>query len=163
MPGGAWHWPIWSPYELYGKVDYVYGWPAFNEANGFTSAQAFLNVVETAMYGYYAYVYFTEGKAAKGAAANAWTGKTIEGSAAGRAAIIGFSGAVMTLSKSVLYWLNEYFSNYKNIGHNNFIDLIVLWVIPNGAWLVGSTYMTVSIGNDILKGLKLATGASKRN
>lgn len=55
------------------------------------------------MYGYYAYVYFTEGKAAKGASASAWTGKTIEGSAAGKAAIIGFSGAVMTLSKSVLY------------------------------------------------------------
>lgn len=25
MPGGALHWPMWAPYELYGKVDYIYG------------------------------------------------------------------------------------------------------------------------------------------
>lgn len=84
-------------------MDYIYGWPAFNEVNGFTSAQALLNVVETAMYAYYAFVYFVDGKPAKGASASSWTGKSIEGSAAGRAALVGFSGAVMTLSKSVLY------------------------------------------------------------
>jgi hypothetical protein len=109
--------------------------------------------------------------------------------------------------------LNEYFSNYRNIGHNSLSDLIILWIIPksvplsasyprsqnpklpnismpsimdrkkhfilshlvthlaiephtdkefSGAWLVGSGYMTISIGNDILNALSLAAGHSKR-
>ncbi|KAK0389039.1 hypothetical protein NLU13_2615 [Sarocladium strictum] len=163
MPGGAWHWPLWTPYELYGTVDYVYGWPAFNENNGFTSAQAVLNVIETIAYVYYLRVYLTDGKPAKGASPSSWTGKSIEGSAAGKAALVGFAAAVMTLSKTVLYWLNEYYSNYRNIGHNSLQDLLFLWIIPNGAWLVGSGYMTISIGNDILRGLSLATSRSKRD
>lgn len=162
MPGGAWHWPLWVPYELYGTIDYVYGWPAFNEGNGFTSAQALLNVVETALYAYYLYIYFAEGKPAKGAAPSSWTGKSLEGSTAGKAALVGFAGAVMTLSKTALYWLIEYYGNYHNIGHNTLQDLIFLWIIPNGAWLVGSGYMTISIGNDILQGLSLAARDSKR-
>lgn len=26
--------------------------------------------------------------------------------------------------------LNESFSGFQNIGHNSFIDLVVLWIIP---------------------------------
>lgn len=26
--------------------------------------------------------------------------------------------------------LNEYFSSYDNIGHNNLVQLIFLWIIP---------------------------------
>ena len=50
MPGGWAHAPIWKPYELYGQVDYMYGWKAYNEHNGFTAAQGTLNVVETVGY-----------------------------------------------------------------------------------------------------------------
>ncbi|KAH8176494.1 C6 transcription factor [Sarocladium implicatum] len=160
MPGGHWHYPIWAPYELYGRIDGIYGSMAFDAGDGFTSAQAFMNVVETAAYAYYLYIYLTTGKSAKGASSKL-TGKTIGGSDAGKAALIGFSGALMTLAKTVLYWLNEYYSNYRHIGHNSLRDIIILWILPNGAWLVGATYMTVSIGNDLLRGLAIAAGHSK--
>ncbi|KAA6407917.1 MAG: Emopamil-binding [Lasallia pustulata] len=47
MPGGALHSPVWAPYKLYGQVDYMYGWPAWEARNGFTAAQAWLNLAET--------------------------------------------------------------------------------------------------------------------
>ena len=48
------------------------------------------------------------------------------------APLIGLIAATMTLSKTVLYWAQEYFCNYCAVGHNNLFDLIVLWMIPNG-------------------------------
>jgi hypothetical protein len=48
------------------------------------------------------------------------------------AAVIGFAGAVMTLSKTVLYFIQEYYCDYCMIGHNTFRDILVLWIIPNG-------------------------------
>ena len=48
------------------------------------------------------------------------------------AAMLGFGVALMTLSKTILYWAQEYFCNYCAVGHNNTSDLILLWIIPNG-------------------------------
>ncbi|KAJ9129405.1 hypothetical protein NKR19_g10386, partial [Coniochaeta hoffmannii] len=47
MPGGSLHWPLWVPYELYGRVDHVYGFKAWDSGMGFTAAQGMLNLVET--------------------------------------------------------------------------------------------------------------------
>jgi hypothetical protein len=47
----------------------------------------------------------------------------------GVANLVGFSAALMTLSKTVLYWLVEPFSGYQHIGHNNTKDLILLWIV----------------------------------
>ena len=76
---------------------------AFDAGDGFTSAQALMNVVETAAYAYYLYVYLTAGKPAKGASPSSsyWIGKTIAGPEAGKAALVGFSGALMTLANRV--------------------------------------------------------------
>ncbi|KAK4135228.1 hypothetical protein BT67DRAFT_433376 [Trichocladium antarcticum] len=38
--------------------------------------------------------------------------------------------AVMTVSKTVLYWLNEYCSGFDNIGHNRPVTLFFPWIIP---------------------------------
>ncbi|CEJ82092.1 hypothetical protein VHEMI02181 [[Torrubiella] hemipterigena] len=143
MEGGWMHKPFWAPYKLYGEVDHVYGWKAFNAGNGFTSAQGALNAIETAMYFYYLAAFYNLSgvKAA------------VSSRTASVAAIVGFSAAVMTLSKTLLYWLNEYYSGFDNIGHNDLLSLIFLWIIPNGAWLVGSTYMIVSLGQEIVDGL----------
>ncbi|GKT88746.1 hypothetical protein Ct61P_06596 [Colletotrichum tofieldiae] len=135
MPGGHLHWPLYVPYALYGEVDHVYGWKAFNAGNGFTSAQGALNAVETVMY--------------------------LVGRAGALAIVVGFSAAVMTLSKTVLYWANEYFSGFDNIGHNSPMDLLFLWIIPNGAWLLGSGYMIFSLGSEIVDGLALASKTTK--
>ncbi|KAF9872997.1 hypothetical protein CkaCkLH20_09507 [Colletotrichum karsti] len=158
MPGGHLHWPLWAPYALYGEVDHVYGWKAFNARNGFTSAQGALNFVETVMYLVYVWVYFSRGRAVDGPAG---VKKVVGGRAGALAVVVGFSAAVMTLSKTVLYWANEYFSGFDNIGHNPPMDLLFLWIIPNGAWLLGSGYMIASLGGEIVDGLVLASKTTK--
>jgi hypothetical protein len=96
MEGGVAHWPLWQPYKLYGQVDHIYGWKAFNAKNGFTSAQGFLNVVETLMYAVYLWLWYSRGRATS-------AGRVVSGRAAALAVLVGFSAAVMTLSKTVLY------------------------------------------------------------
>jgi hypothetical protein len=112
MPGGSLHWPLWKPYDLYGRVDYVYGWKAYNDHNGFTGAQGFLNIVETAMYVYYLYILYVFGRqsAAKGRGAPGprvagFLGEQryVDGEKGALAVLVGFSAAVMTVSKTVLY------------------------------------------------------------
>jgi hypothetical protein len=112
MPGGWAHKPIWGPYELYGKVDYIYGWKAFNEHNGFTAAQAFMNIVESLFYIYYLYIVYVYGKASPAPVRGAPKPSTMRflgeerylaGKMAGVAVLVLFSGSVMTLAKTVLY------------------------------------------------------------
>lgn len=96
MEGGSLHWPLWAPYKLYGEVDYMYGWRAYQARNGFTAAQGLVNVVETLMYLFYLWAWWT---AARGRAAEARRRRRL----GAFAALVGFSAAVMTLSKTLLY------------------------------------------------------------
>lgn len=144
MPGGWAHWPLWVPYELYGQVDHVYGFEAWNAGLGFTGAQGMMNLIETGLYLWYWGVWYRN--------------KGVDGRVAGRrgglAVVLGLSASVMTLSKTMLYceytWgrmrrearkdresqkltetgLNEYYSGFDSIGHNSLSSLIVLWIIP---------------------------------
>ncbi|KAJ5042738.1 uncharacterized protein L3040_004135 [Drepanopeziza brunnea f. sp. 'multigermtubi'] len=172
MPGGSLHWPIWAPYELYGKIDYIYGWKAYNEKNGFTAAQTLLNIVETAMYVYYLYILYAFGRPStaqgRGAPKRSSVGflgeqRSVAGPKGAAAVLLAFSAAVMTFSKTVLYWANEYYSGFDNIGHNSARDLIFLWVIPNGAWLVLPSYMIYVTGSEIVQGLTIAGGGAVRS
>ena len=153
MPGGTLHKPIWSPYALYGSVDYFYGWPAIEKNDGFTGAQGWLNLVETAMYLVYlgfAYYYGhpEPGASGRGAPSSLLGRRKIVGREAGVAVLIGYSAAVMTVSKTLLYCklghssiatdgvltsrkgLNEACSGFAHIGHNNWQRLILVWIIP---------------------------------
>lgn len=158
MPGGWAHAPLWTPYELYGRVDHVYGFKQWDLGNGFTAAQGWLNAVETAMYLSYLWLWWRRG----GGGGGEGEGKGGEGSrqrrrVAGRdgalAVLVGFSAAVMTLSKTVLYWLNEAGSGFDNIGHNELFDLITLWIIPKCV----SPYSHPRLG-----GLPVAQGEGQR-
>ncbi|KAK6601265.1 hypothetical protein H4I96_06606 [Botrytis cinerea] len=167
MPGGSLHWPVWAPYELYGKVDYIYGWKAFNDHNGFTMAQTFLNIIESLMYYYYLYILYAYGKSspAQGRGAPKNSGKvgeqrSVDGKMGALAVVVGYSAAVMTVSKTVLYWMNEYYSGFENIGHNSIRDLIFLWIIPNGAWIAVPSYIIYVTGSEILQGLTIAAGGA---
>ena len=91
-------WPLYTPYELYGKIDYIYGEKAWNENNGFTAAQTALNAFETAGYLGYLYVVWQYGKGKE---------RTLGGGWGGVACLTGFALSVMTVSKTVLYC--EYF------------------------------------------------------
>ena len=100
MEGGWAHWPMYSPYKLYGEVDHIYGWPALHANNGFTAAQGFLNVLETLMYAAYLWLWYSRGTAPRGQPV---TAKAVAGKYGALAVLIAFSAAVMTLSKTVLY------------------------------------------------------------
>ncbi|KAL2826886.1 hypothetical protein BDW59DRAFT_62226 [Aspergillus cavernicola] len=164
MPGGKWHSPIWSPYALYSKVDYVYGWPALNANDGFPATQSILNLVETAGYLYYLWVVYKYGTSATSAGRGqpksqkglSWilTGETVVAGRRGATAVlVAFSASVMTLSKTVLYWMQEALSGFVNIGHNDLRSLVILWIIPNGLWLIFPTYNIYVLGEEIISSL----------
>ncbi|KAK2462822.1 hypothetical protein APHAL10511_005213 [Amanita phalloides] len=132
MRGGDLHW-IWKPYSLYQEIDYVYGLPSFQDGDGFTNAQSIMNIVETLMN--LAYVYLAH--------VSDWPG----------APLIGFTSAVMTLAKTVLYWAQEYFCDFCAVGHNSLEDLILYWIIPNGLWIVVPTLIVNRLGQDLVKAL----------
>ncbi|MCJ1478275.1 hypothetical protein MMC13_006952 [Lambiella insularis] len=168
MPGGSLHWPVWVPYKLYGEVDHVYGFQAMEAKNGFTAGQTMLNVVETIGYMTYLWIVWKYGRATEdveGTGAPSfksvgWVGeaRSVSGSEGGLAVLVAFSMAVMTLSKTALYWLTEYFSGFHNIGHNDAVSLLFLWVIPNGLWIVFPAYIAYVAGQEILEGLAVASG-----
>ncbi|KAG8905593.1 hypothetical protein FRB99_008591 [Tulasnella sp. 403] len=138
MPGGDLHW-IWKPYEIYVKIDKIYGFEALETKNGFTNAQSMLNVIESALN--YLYVYL--------------------GTKHTMAPFIGYSAALMTLSKTLLYWLQEYYCDYCSAGHNSFADLLQYWIIPNGLWVVFPAYIVYVLGSDVVKSIRVAEQARK--
>lgn len=91
-PGGALHAPLFVPYALYGRVDHLYGAEAWGAGNGFTGAQAGLNVVESVGYAAYLWVVWRYGE-----------GGVVGGGWGGAACLVGFGVSVMTVSKTVLY------------------------------------------------------------
>lgn len=98
MPGGSLHWPLWVPYELYGNIDHMYGFKQWNLHNGFTAAQSVMNLVESLLYAAYLGLwYFYAETGAPG------TRKAVRGRPGALAVLLGFSGAVMTVSKTALY------------------------------------------------------------
>lgn len=157
MPGGFLHKPIWTPYELYGRIDKVYGREAWENHDGFTGAQGAMNALETLGYFIYLYIVFTYGKTivgstGRGAPNLSFLGqlaqaRSVGGQRGGAAALLLFAVSLMTLSKTVLYCellklasrvsttdnhqaLHEYYSGFNNVGHNKTFDLIFLYIIP---------------------------------
>jgi hypothetical protein len=208
MPGGFLHSPIWSPYELYGRVDYVYGWPAFESNDGWTASQGWVNLVETGAYLGYLYLVYKYGQRESGVVgrgapeelrkvgALAWLteSRTLEGKTAAVAVLVAYSTALVTFAKTVLYcefcfhlsflldwwwelWemreickltlllnagLIEALSGFDSIGHNSWLNLVFLWIIPNGAWLVFPLYMLYVFGQEILEGLETAVTPTEK-
>ncbi|KAF2101906.1 hypothetical protein NA57DRAFT_53850 [Rhizodiscina lignyota] len=172
MPGGWMHEPIWKPYALYTTVDYVYGWPAFNANDGFPSAQGALNALETAAYVWYVWMVWRYGvdegrpkargngvtAAAKGSKFFLFEKRRIEGLHGAQMVLVLCVASWVTLSKTVLYWLIEYFNGYAHIGHNSLWTLFSLWIVPNGLWLVFPAVIIYSTSKDILRGLCMAAG-----
>ncbi|KAK5110066.1 hypothetical protein LTR62_006311 [Meristemomyces frigidus] len=174
MPGGSLQWPLWMPYELYGQVDHVYGWKSWDAHNGWTAAQGTFNVFETVAYGVYLYWVYTYGKQEKvqgrgapdvgtlGRLKALGESRTVHGKIATWAVLVAFSTASLTFFKTVLYWLVEAYSGFDNIGHNDVMSLIFLWIIPNGAWLVLPLYMMYVFGAEILQGLETAAEGGRK-
>jgi len=134
MVGGDLHW-IWEPYGLYQTIDYVYGLPHFEGGHGFTNAQSFLNIIETALNLAYIYLAYKADWAP--------------------APVIGFAGAVMTVSKTVLYGMQEVYCSGTGctISHNDLKTLLVFWILPNGLWIVVPGLIVWRLGRDLVQSL----------
>ncbi len=103
MPGGALHWPVWAPYDLYGRVDHMYGFKQWYARNGFTAAQGVLNLAETAMYLAYLYIWWAYSTFDAAKSAGVAGRKGVGGRAGALAVLLAYAAASMTLSKTVLY------------------------------------------------------------
>ncbi|KAI9470502.1 MAG: hypothetical protein EXX96DRAFT_584557 [Benjaminiella poitrasii] len=134
MEGGSLNF-LWKPYNLYAQIDYFYGLPALDSHDGFTGAQALMNVIETVLNLLYLHLLKKKNVSV------------------GQANLVGFSAALMTLSKTALYWLVELFSGYQHIGHNSMKNLIFLWIIPNGLWIIVPGAIVYSLGKDLMSRL----------
>lgn len=117
------------PLLFYPQIDHFYGPHALAVKDGFTGAQgttvifsdgnikliilyvATMNVIETFLNILYLYLLRQENITV------------------GQCNLVGFSGALMTLSKTILYWLIEPFSEYQHIGHNSIKNLVFLWIV----------------------------------
>jgi len=140
MKGGDLHW-IWRPYALYQEVDYVYGLPALESNDGFTNAQSLMNIIETLLNLTYVYLaYVTQ-----------WPG----------APLIGFGSALMTVAKTILYWANEYYCGFCQIGHNDALTLAVYWILPNGLWIIVPSIIIWVLAKDIVHSLTVASSGTK--
>jgi hypothetical protein len=62
MPGGPIHRPLWIPYEIYGRVDYLYGIPGLERGDGLVAAFAVINFLESTLYLWCAWKLFSESK-----------------------------------------------------------------------------------------------------
>ncbi|ODN76401.1 uroporphyrinogen-III C-methyltransferase [Cryptococcus wingfieldii CBS 7118] len=138
--GGDLAW-IWKPDNNYGEIDYIYGWKAYNEGDGFTAAQATLNLLEVTLAVIYLYLRHSSPRHSSAPYHSS-------------ALLVGFASALMTWSKTVLYILQEYLCGWCNVGHNDRWTFWCMWVIPNCSWIVFPGLITLALGSHILSALQ---------
>ncbi|CAK9786448.1 hypothetical protein CC85DRAFT_263081 [Cutaneotrichosporon oleaginosum] len=131
FPGGSLAW-IWAPYNMvpYVDVDWLYGWPAFENGDGFTNAQAVMNIVETI----FNFV-------------SLWLGDHPA------APVIALMSLVMTASKTDLYLLQEVFCGWCNTGHNPRLRFWTVWVMTNCTWIVVPTIAAAALAWGLIRDL----------
>ncbi|WRT69875.1 uroporphyrinogen-III C-methyltransferase [Kwoniella shivajii] len=119
---------IWAPYNWvpYSTVDYLYGQQALDSGDGFTNAQALMNVIEIFLAVEYLYLRHTSPSTLSSSKKSNPSHRYHA-----HAPLVGFAGALMTLSKTSLYFLQEYFCNWCMVGHNDRFTFWAVWVATN--------------------------------
>ena len=102
MPGGSLHRPLWVPYALYGQVDHMYGVKQWVAGNGFTAAQSIVNLVESLLYVVYVALWWFNAQSLPAQKRGAGR-RVVSGRLGAWTALVGFSAAVMTVSKTAVY------------------------------------------------------------
>jgi hypothetical protein len=110
--GGALHsllGPLWTPWDIYQKVDYVYSKPIFDERDGWPGAQALFNLIETSCYVWYmsSVARYSVGQSDKTADLMDWqllfARKSIKGRRGIAMAMVLFTASMVTVVKTLLY------------------------------------------------------------
>ena len=60
------------------------------------------------------------------------------------------TAALLTLGKTALYAFVEIASGSRHTAHNNLQDLVLLYIIPNGLWLLFPAAIVLSMRHRIL-------------
>ncbi|KZS91451.1 hypothetical protein SISNIDRAFT_413984 [Sistotremastrum niveocremeum HHB9708] len=119
---------VWRPYSHYQEIDKV-GCPIPR------NIMPLLNIVETSLALIYLRLVYLKDVPPRSAP------------------VYGFSSAIMTFSKSSLFFSQQYFCNYCDIGHNGKKG-IMTWLFFNGLWLVFSGCITRVLGRQIIHSLE---------
>jgi hypothetical protein len=107
--GGAIAWPMYKPYELYGRVDPVYSPEAYYSGLGWTGAQGLGNIFETLAYLAYLWIVVTRGQdkgrgeGVLGSLGAVGKKRTVEGYWGAVSSLAGYTTFMITVAKSVLY------------------------------------------------------------
>jgi hypothetical protein len=107
--GGAIAWPMYKPYELYGRVDPVYSPEAYYSGLGWTGAQGLGNVFETLAYLVYLWIVVAHGQdkgrgeGVLGSLGAVGKKRTVEGYWGAVSSLAGYTTFMITVAKSVLY------------------------------------------------------------
>ncbi len=64
-----------------------------------------------------------------------------------RCVVVAFSASLCVLAKTVLYGTIEAVSGSRHTRQNDWFDFILLYVIPNGLWIVLPLLIVVSLGS----------------
>lgn len=151
--GGAIAWPLYVPYELYGRVDPVYSIEAYYSGLGWTGAQGLGNVFETLAYLAYAYIVIAygrdEGRAEGflGSLGALGRRRRVPGFWGAVASLVGYTTFMVTVAKSVLYCeyasglavgansltslgYNDAFMGFPIFKLNNWFNFIFVFAIP---------------------------------
>lgn len=76
--------------------------------------------------------------------------------------LVAFVAQLMTLAKTLLYWLCEVFSGWKYTGHNSFQQAMLLLVLTNGFWIALPAVAVAQLGRNLSAALELAADKPKR-
>jgi len=143
MEGGDLRW-FWSSFELFERIDHVYSVKGYHEKAGFAPAAAVSNLIETSLN--LAYLY------------------TVHISPRNIAPLLGFSGASLTLSKTTLWILQEYYCGGCSMSDKDqFSDIFKFWICPNIVWYTFCTLIVARLGGDISSSLNGPCSKVKNN
>jgi hypothetical protein len=126
MPGGSLAF-LWGPYAKYITVDHSYG----DLHDPFVRAQAIISALEAPL--------------GIGALILSFARRNRP-----LAALLAFAMSAMTSSKTALILMIEVVSGGKSVGHNALGDLVSLYLIPNGVWVIVPILVMVSTGRSLL-------------
>lgn len=115
MPGGPIHRPMWVPYELYSRVDYLYGFPGLERGDGIVAAYAVMNLLESCLYLWSAWKIFHDGAVSQHLEGVCIQERYIDGHMGSKVVVLIFATSLVVCVQTVLYgmyfWIATVISN----------------------------------------------------